>query len=155
MIHVCYPVQLVLCITIEVKLDHETQLEVVLLFLGSLCLPIQMHSWPKRSSPIPLSDLLSWLQTNPRTKGMPENSNLAQIQFAMIAFLWVDCIHVVAALWSSIFTEIKGTRSPAYEPCSGPMVQHYCHGATIFTHPIAVRTLFNLNFKLKTPSDLN
>ena len=43
--------------------------------------------------------------------------------------------------------------SPAYEPCSGPMVQHYCHGATIFTHPIAVRTLLNLNFKLKTLSD--
>ncbi len=34
--------------------------------------------------------------------------------------------------------------SPVYENCSGPMVQHYCHGATIFTHPIAVRTLFNL-----------
>ncbi len=33
------------------------------------------------------------------------------------------------------------------------MVQHYCHGATIITHPIAVRTLFNLNFKLKTPSE--
>ncbi len=33
------------------------------------------------------------------------------------------------------------------------MVQHYCHGATIFTIPIAVRTLFNLNFKLKTPSE--
>ncbi len=27
----------------------------------------------------------------------------------------------------------------AYENCSRPMVQHYCHGATIFTHPIAVR----------------
>ncbi len=44
--------------------------------------------------------------------------------------------------------------SPAYEHCSGPMVQHYCHGVTIFTHPIAVRTLFNvIKFKLKTLSD--
>ncbi len=25
-----------------------------------------------------------------------------------------------------------------------PMVQHYCHGATIFTHPTAVRTRLNL-----------
>ncbi len=38
--------------------------------------------------------------------------------------------------------------SPAYEPCRGPMVQHYCHGATSFTHPIAVRTLFNLVFQM-------
>ncbi len=31
--------------------------------------------------------------------------------------------------------------SPAYEKCSGPMVQYYCHGFTILTHPITVRTL--------------
>ena len=46
--------------------------------------------------------------------------------------------------------------SPGYENCSGPMIQHYCHGATIFTHPIAVRTLFNLiKIKLKTPFRLS
>ncbi len=43
-----------------------------------------------------------------------------------------------------VAVENSGKRgmSPAYEPCSGPMVQHYWHGATIFTHPIAVRTFF-------------
>ncbi len=33
----------------------------------------------------------------------------------------------------------KNASSPAYENCSGPMVQHYGHGATIFIHPIIVR----------------
>ena len=38
----------------------------------------------------------------------------------------------------------KGLKSPAYENCSEPLVQHYCYGVTISTHPIAVITLFNL-----------
>ncbi len=36
----------------------------------------------------------------------------------------------------------KFLRSPAYENCSGPMVQH-SHGATIYTHPITVRTVLH------------
>ncbi len=38
----------------------------------------------------------------------------------------VQILHMHGAFMSYMMGQ-----SPAYEPCSGPMVQHYCHGATI------------------------
>ncbi len=64
--------QLVLCITIEVKLDHGTPLEVVLSFLGSLCLPTTDAFLAKEgltNTPFGLAQLTS---ISLRTKGMPE-----------------------------------------------------------------------------------
>ncbi len=64
--------------------------------------------------------------------------------------------------------ETETETSPAYENCSGPMVQHYCHGISniiamelpsphipsLLEPPITVRTFFNLiKIKFKTLSN--
>ncbi len=80
--------------------------------------------------------------------------------------LCLNCLHIFVLLANSFYLRLHGNllshtrhfakyfrhfiefssksmreilKSPAYENCNGPMIQHYCHGVTVSTHPIAAR----------------